>query len=632
MATKKSTSSDVFDVIVVGAGHAGIEAAHASGRLGCKTLLVTMSVDAIGKISCNPAVGGIAKSHLVREVDALGGVQARLTDMAAMQYRVLNASKGKAVRATRVQIDKYEYNRKAVELMLAAENVETVEAEVKDLIITRGAVAGVKTNIGEFRAPKVVITAGTFLEGVIHIGMQHWSGGRIGELAANDLFASLRDAGVTVRKFKTGTCARLDSRTVDLSVMEEQKPDTDVAPFSFYTKKTPYNGASCFVTYTNKKTHAIIKKGLKYSPLYTGKIKSTGVRYCPSIEDKIVRFADRDRHHVFIEPEGRDTVELYPNGCSTSLPFDVQYDMLRSIEGLEKVHIIRPGYGIEHGVIDSRELKQTFEHKNVKGLYFGGQVNGTTGYEEAAAQGLYAGVNAALAVQKKEPFILHREESFIGMLVDDLVTKGTNEPYRVFTSRSEFRLLLREDNALYRLYAKAHEIGLIDDAAYAGIKEKEERIAAELSRLKSVKIKADIATNAELKSRGTKELDETVSAEQLLKRPEVAYADLTIFGVKALLATDEADQVEIAIKYQGFIQREQRNAQSLKDLAKIKIPLGFSYAKIDGLSSEIKEKLASAKPVNLREAQDISGVTPASLLILMGYLRKKRHALGQNSL
>jgi len=626
MATRKSTLSDVFDVIVVGAGHAGIEAAHASGRLGCRTLLVTMSVDAIGKISCNPAVGGIAKSHLVREVDALGGVQARLTDMASMQYRVLNASKGKAVRATRVQIDKYEYNRQAVALMLAAENVTTVEAEVKDLVITRGAVAGVVTNLGEFRGAKVVVTAGTFLEGVIHIGMQHWSGGRIGELAANDLFVSLRDAGVTVRKFKTGTCARLDRRTVDFSVMEEQKPDADVTPFSFYTEKKPYNGASCFVTYTNEKTHAIIRKGLKYSPLYTGKIKSTGVRYCPSIEDKIVRFSDRDRHHVFIEPESRETVELYPNVCSTSLPFDVQYDMLRSIEGLENVRIIRPGYGIEHGVIDSRELKHTFEHKNVKGLYFGGQVNGTTGYEEAAAQGLYAGVNAALAVKKKEPFILHREESFIGMLVDDLVTKGTNEPYRVFTSRSEFRLLLREDNAIYRLYRRAHEIGLIGEVAFARIKEKEDRILAETQRLTHVKVKADIATNSELKKRGTAALTESVSAEQLMKRPEISYQDLALFGVTDLLASDEADQVEIAIKYEGFIQREQRGAQSLKDLAKIKIPVAFSYAKIDGLSSEIKEKLLAAKPTNLREAQEISGVTPAALLILMSHLRNKRHA------
>lgn len=613
---------NIHDVIVIGAGHAGIEAAHAAAKLGCSVLFLTLSVDTIGKLSCNPAIGGVAKSHLVREVDALGGLMARFTDKASLQFRTLNASKGKAVWATRVQIDKFQYNENAVETILATDNIEVFEAEVEDLIVKNNKIAGVVTNMGDFYSKKVVITAGTFLDAKIHVGLKNFYQGRLGELSSRTLFQSIKDLGIETKHFKTGTCARLDKRTIDFSCMEEQKPDP-AKTFSFFTDFKPYNKESCFVTYTNPKTHKIIMKGMKYSPLYTGVIQATGVRYCPSIEDKLMRFGDRDRHHVFVEPEGKDTVEIYANGISTSLPLEIQYDFIRSIKGFENVKIIRPGYGIEHGVIEVRELAHTLEHKKIKGLYFAGQVNGTTGYEEAAAQGIVAGINAALAVHKKEPFILHREESFIGMLIDELTFKGTNEPYRVFTSRSEFRLLLREDNAIYRLYKKAYNLGMLNKEEYTKVKDKEQRIHDELKRLNTVKFKpADI--NTKLKRLKTAAIDQGTDAYTLLKRPEVTYKHLNNFGlVEPLTDKDEIDQIEIAIKYEGFIRREKQNAKSLQDLDKIKVPSKIDYKKIPGLSTEIQEKLQDKKPTTLREAQEISGMTPAALVILMGYIRNK---------
>lgn len=621
----KEMKKEKYDVIVVGAGHAGIEAAHAAAKLGSSVLFLTLSVDAIGKLSCNPAVGGVAKSHLVREVDALGGLMARFTDNASLQFRILNASKGKAVRATRVQIDKFKYNEHAVKTILAIENIHVFEAEVEDILIRNDKVTGVKTNMGDFLGKKVVITAGTFLDAKIHVGMNHFYQGRLGELSARTLFKSIKELGIQTKHFKTGTCARLDKSTIDFSCMEEQKPDKS-HPFSFYTDFKPYNKESCFVTYTNPKTHKIIHKGMKYSPLYTGKIKGTGVRYCPSIEDKLMRFGDRDRHHVFVEPEGRDSIEIYANGISTSLPLDVQYDFIHSIRGFENVRIIRPGYGIEHGVVEVRELKHTLEHKKYEGLFFAGQVNGTTGYEEAAAQGIIAGINAALAVNKKEPFVLHREESFIGMLIDELTAKGTNEPYRVFTSRSEFRLLLREDNALYRLYKKAFKIGMINKETHKRIKDKEDRIKSELTRLSSVKIAPTITNNKQLKKLKTTVIEHGVDAYTLLKRPEIKYKALSKFDVADLIvADDEIDQIEIAVKYEGFIKREKRNADSLKQLDKVKIPKRIDYSKISGISAEIQQKLAAENPETLRDAQDISGVTPAALVILMAYIKNKKH-------
>lgn len=611
-----------YDVIVIGAGHAGIEAAHAAAKLNCSVLFLTLSVDTIGKLSCNPAIGGVAKSHLVREVDALGGLMARFTDKASLQFRTLNASKGKAVWATRVQIDKFKYNENAVETILATDNIEVFEAEVEDLIVKKNKIAGVVTNMGDFHSTKVVITAGTFLDAKIHVGLKNFYQGRLGELSSRTLFQSIKDLGIETKHFKTGTCARLDKRTIDFDCMEEQKPDP-AKPFSFFTDFKPYNKESCFVTYTNPKTHKIIMKGMKYSPLYTGVIQATGVRYCPSIEDKLMRFGDRDRHHVFVEPEGKDTVEIYANGVSTSLPLDIQYDFIRSIRGFENVKIIRPGYGIEHGVIEVRELAHTLEHKKINGLYFAGQVNGTTGYEEAAAQGIIAGINAALAVHKKDPFILHREESFIGMLIDELTFKGTNEPYRVFTSRSEFRLLLREDNAIYRLYKKAYNLGMLSEEEYNQVKEKEQRIHSELARLKTVKFKP-AAINPKLKRLKTSAIEQGTDAYNLLKRPEITYKNVVKFGLdNALTDKDEIDQIEIAIKYEGFIKREKRNAKSLQDLDKIKIPANIDFTQLSGLSAEIQEKLKSEKPATLREAQEISGMTPAALVILMGFIKNK---------
>lgn len=623
---------NIYDVIVIGAGHAGIEAAHAAAKLNCSVLFLTLSVDTIGKLSCNPAIGGVAKSHLVREVDALGGLMARFTDKASLQFRTLNASKGKAVWATRVQIDKFQYNENAVETILALDNVDVFEAEVEDIIVKKQKVAGVVTNMGDFFAHKVVITAGTFLDAKIHVGLKNFYQGRLGELSSRNLFTAINKLGIETKHFKTGTCARLDKNTIDYSCMEEQKPDPAKA-FSFFTDFKPYNKESCFVTYTNPKTHKIIMKGMKYSPLYTGVIKATGVRYCPSIEDKLMRFGDRDRHHVFVEPEGKDTIEIYANGISTSLPLDIQYDFIRSIRGFENVKIIRPGYGIEHGVIEVRELAHTLEHKKIRGLYFAGQVNGTTGYEEAAAQGIVAGINAALAVQNKEPFILHREESFIGMLIDELTFKGTNEPYRVFTSRSEFRLLLREDNAIFRLYKKAYKLGMLTKEEYEQVKEKDQQIHHEIKRLKTVKFKpADI--NKALKRLKTSTVDQGVDAYSLLKRPEVSYRHLEKFGMANSLKDKLAiDQIEIAIKYEGFIKREKSNAKALQDLEKIKIPAKIDFTKISGISTEIQEKLKSQQPTTLREAQEISGITPAALVILMGYIKNKgkRHIKKEES-
>ena len=613
-----------WDVIVVGAGHAGLEAANAASKLGCSVLLITLGIDTIGKLSCNPAVGGVAKSHLVRETDVLGGLIARFTDKAALQYRILNKSKGKAVWATRAQVDRFAYARYAQDFILNKTDIHVVEAEAESLLVRRNKIEGVVTSRGRFKAATVVICPGTFLDGLVHIGLKHFPAGRLGEPSSKKLYRSLLGLGFAAKHFKTGTCARLDKRSLDFSKMIKQPPDKEVRSFSFFTDFKPFNRMSCFITHTNPRTHRIIKKNLKYSPLYQGIIRSRGVRYCPSLEDKVVKFSQSKRHQIFIEPEGKDTIEVYPNGISTSLPLEVQHEFIHSIEGLERAQILRPGYGIEHAVIDARQLHPTLESKKICGLFFAGQINGTTGYEEAASQGLIAGINAVLRVKDKGAFILGRHESFIGLLINELVRKGTDEPYRMFTSRSEFRLVLREDNAIFRLYDLSHRLGLITRKEYSAIKEKAGRIERELSQIKKIKFYPTDSTNRVLKDLGTPPLAKVHSAFELLKRPRIGYSDLRRVGYEAQLTDeDEINQVEIEVKYQGFIRRQAKEAEELARLERIKIPRGLDYSNLPSLSREIREKLEALQPFTLREASDIPGVTPAAILMLMAHLRSK---------
>ncbi|HEC68922.1 MAG TPA: tRNA uridine-5-carboxymethylaminomethyl(34) synthesis enzyme MnmG [Candidatus Omnitrophica bacterium] len=612
-----------YEVIVVGAGHAGIEASYISAKLGCSVLLLTLDIDNIGKLSCNPAVGGVAKSHLVREVDVLGGLIGKIADECAVSYRILNKSKGKAVWATRAQVDRFLYSQIARRFLEEEENIKILQAKVKRILVKRKRVLGVETNFGEvFYGESVIISAGTFLKSLIHIGLESFPGGRLYEESSDELFASIKELGFKTKHFKTGTCARLDKRTIDFSKMTEQLPDPEAEPFSFHSQKLPFPQLSCFITYTNPKTHRIILKSLNCSPLYTGKIKAKGVRYCPSLEDKVVKFSDRERHQIFIEPEGRDSLEVYPNGVSTSLPFSVQVEFIRSIEGLENAQILRPGYGIEHGLIDSTQLFSTLESKLYEGLYFAGQVNGTTGYEEASAQGLIAGINASLKVKKKKPFILSRDSAFIGVLIDDLITKGTDEPYRMFTSRCEYRLLLREDNALFRLYKKAYELGTLKKDDYQLIEEKISRIKRERERLKSKKILPSSQLNRVISKLGTSSLKKSITFFEFLKRPEVSYRDLEKLGLDLQLKDKkEITQLEIGVKYEGFINRELKRLKELKNLEKVKIPPDLNLKEISGLSREVIEKLEKFKPSNLKEAYQIPGISISAVFILLGYLK-----------
>lgn len=598
-----------YDVIVVGAGHAGIEAAYSAARLNCSVLFLTLDIETIGKLSCNPAVGGIAKGHLVREVDALGGLIGKIADKCAVSYRFLNRSKGKAVWATRAQVDRFTYPKVARNFLEEKNNIRFLQAKADDIIVKNNKVLGIKTNFGEiFTGKTVIICAGTFLNSIIHIGLNSFSGGRLYEESSDLLFDSIKKLGIKVRHFKTGTCARLDSRSLDYSKMTEQVPDYDTHPFSFSNHFVSDRQLSCYITYTNTKTKKIVLKNLKYSPLYTGKIKSTGVRYCPSLEDKIVRFTDKERHQVFIEPEGINTIEIYPNGISTSLPFDVQVDFIHSIEGLKQAVILRPGYGIEHGVIDSRQLDLTLESKAAGGLYFAGQVNGTTGYEEAAAQGLIAGINAALKVKNKKPFVLKREQAFIGVLIDDLVSKGTDEPYRMFTSRSEFRLSLRESNAGIRLAPCAYKLGLLDKESYRYIIDREQLTEKHIRELK----------NSKAVFSGKKE---TLLA--ILKRPGIGYDDIAQYLPEKVNDRNILMETEIRIKYEGFLHREKIWLRELKNLDKIKIPK-VNYSDVPSLSKEVIEKLNKFKPLTMGEALRISGVTPAAILNVYNFIRKKR--------
>jgi tRNA uridine 5-carboxymethylaminomethyl modification enzyme len=623
-----------FDVIVVGGGHAGTEAALASARMGSNTLLLTHNIETLGQMSCNPAIGGIGKGHLVKEIDALGGAMATATDRAGIQFRTLNSSKGPAVRATRAQADRTIYRNEIRQIIENQKNLTLFQQSCDDLIVEQDRVVGVVTQMGlKFHARSVVITVGTFLGGMIHIGMENHKGGRAGDPPSIALADRLRALPFRVDRLKTGTPARLDARTLNFDAMQIQHGDTPVPVFSYMGKASDHpRQIPCYITHTNEKTHEIIRGGLDRSPMYTGVIEGVGPRYCPSIEDKIHRFADKNSHQIFVEPEGLNSIEVYPNGISTSLPFDVQMNFVRSIIGFENAHIVRPGYAIEYDFFDPRDLKQTLETKFISGLFFAGQINGTTGYEEAGAQGLIAGANAALQVQQKDEFILRRDEAYVGVLIDDLSTMGTKEPYRMFTSRAEYRLLLREDNADIRLTAKGHEIGLVDDQRWKAFNQKLEAIELERQRLKSTWVypshDSTEALNVLLKNPVTKEN----SLEDLIRRPEMTYKTLMqieAFGPK-IQNEQAAEQVEIQIKYAGYIERQKDEiAKTLRNENTL-IPIDFDFSKISGLSNEVVAKLTSTRPETIGKAGRISGITPAAVSLLLVFLKKHSLLVGTN--
>ncbi|AJY69711.1 tRNA uridine 5-carboxymethylaminomethyl modification protein [Geobacter sulfurreducens] len=607
-----------YDVIVAGAGHAGCEAALAAARMGCETLLLTINLDAIALMSCNPAIGGLAKGHLVKEIDALGGEMGKNIDATGIQYRILNTRKGPAVRASRAQADKQLYRLRMKHVMEEQEHLSLKQGEVTGLVVEDGRVRGVVTKVGvRFLGKTVILTTGTFMRGLIHVGLTNYPGGRAGDLPSVGLSDQLRDLGFTVGRLKTGTPARLDGNTIDFSRLEPQYGDDPPVPFSFSTERIDRPQLPCYIAYTNERTHEIIRSGLDRSPLYSGVIEGVGPRYCPSIEDKVMRFPDKDRHQSFLEPEGRDTVEYYPSGLSTSLPIDIQYRLYRSIEGLENVEIMRPAYAIEYDYVDPIQLHTSLETKLIRNLYHAGQINGTSGYEEAAGQGLMAGINAALRVQGEEPLVLGRDEAYIGVMIDDLVTLGTREPYRMFTSRAEYRLLLREDNADLRLRERGHAVGLVRDEEYRLFLEKRERIGAELERLRTAKLLPSEADPSFLETYGMTDLRNALTFEQLLRRPDITYEELSqIDPVAGMVPPSVKEQVEIQIKYQGYIERQLDQVARARKLEGTRIPDDLDYTVIPGLSAEVREKLLRFLPDTLGQASRIQGVTPAAVSIL----------------
>ncbi len=637
-----------FDIIVIGAGHAGCEAALAGARMGLNTAIFTMNLDNIGQMSCNPAIGGLAKSHLVKEIDALGGEMAKITDKAGIQFKVLNKSKGPAVWATRVQADRALYRKFMREALEAQAGLDIKQEEVRKILIENDKIKGIETAENSYKCKALIIATGTFLNGLIHIGLENFPAGRSGEPPSVELSQSLRDLGFKIGRLKTGTPPRLAKGSIDFSQMAVQEGDIPPPQMSIFTEDIKNTLLPCHITYTNENTHKIILDNLKHSPLYSGTIKGIGPRYCPSIEDKVVRFSDKLRHQIFLEPEGIDSDEIYTNGISTSLPRDVQIKLVRSIQGLEHAEIKKFGYAIEYDFVYPTQLKPSLETKHIEGLFLAGQINGTSGYEEAGAQGLMAGTNASLKIKKEEPLILQRHEAYIGVLIDDLVTKGTNEPYRMFTSRAEYRLLLRQDNADLRLLEKGYNIRLIGECAYERFLKKRDMIEKEIEKLKSVRVKPD-DINPILKERGGSEIKENASLYQLLKRPELRYEDIAIISLsnKSPLAPlcqrgargdfnavlhdnkilkDAATQVEIQVKYEGYISRQIEAAEKFRKIEEKKIPHGFVYRGIPGLSREIVEKLEDIRPLNLGQAGRVPGVTPAAISLLMVAIERHRRA------